>query len=882
MRRLRTVVLGLAAAWLWLLPAAVLGRTPPAAAWLDESLPLQEPADRAIEGQHLDLDVAIDLEAGAVRGTAIWQGVVKHPTSELVLRAAELTIDAAEWLKDGAASPATFRKDGDRLRFQLPPREPPAPWTLKLRYHATPRRGLYFVRPDADTPRRPLHAFTQGETAEARYWLPCLDDPDARQTWTVTLTAPAALRALSNGREVGRKVAGSLASTTYEMARPEPIYLLSAVIGPFVEIAHPHQGIALTTYTLPAQRDDAARAFARLPAMVDFYEKLLGVPFPFVRYGQVAVDEFAFGGMENAGLTTLALRAIPDARAELDGPADGLLAHELAHQWFGDLVTCRSWSDVWLNEGFATYFQMLFEEHQQGADRLDEELADARKSYFAEAAEYERPLVAERYAEADDLFDRHAYQKGAWVLHMLRRSLGDALFFRGIRHYLETHGSGSVETADLRRALEAVSGRSLRGFFRRWLLQPGHPQVTANIRHENQMLRITFEQKQRVTPQQPLFDLPIALAVRQKAEDAPQRATFRLDAARGEWTWPCAAMPAVIEIDPAAALLAEWTVQADAGVLAAMRDHGSTADVRLRAVRDVARDQQLQTSSDALLRALAQDPARHVRAEAATWLGRGQRQVTRGGLLKALQNDAEPMVRSAAAAALGELHDAEAWPELDKALRKDRSHGVQVAALRALASIDRQRARPVLVEAAGWPSHNHIVEVAALSALGQLADARDVELLRKMVEPGHDKALREGAVLGLAAYGVRSEPAREGIRLTLEAMLQEPSLRIRSGAAAALGQLGETASRPALLAAAAREIHGHAAQAMRRAVDALGKRLPAEERIKRLEDAVSQLHRDAKPGERRDGGGDHSQGDHSHDDKGQHAPPRPQLSEPWP
>jgi len=878
MRRWRSLVLGLAVVALSTAPTTVLARNPPASAWLDETLPLQEPADRTIESQHLDLDVAIDPEAGTVRGTAIWKGVVKHPAAELVLRAEDLTIEDAAWLQAAKATPAAWRKDGDRLRFSLLEREAASTWILKLRYRATPRRGLYFVRPDADAPRRPLHVFSHGETSEARYWLPCLDDPDMRQTWTVTLTAPAGLRALSNGREVGRKVVGSLASTTFEMARPEPIYLLNVAIGPFVEIVHPHAGVALTSYAFAGQRDDVARAFARLPDMVDFYEKRLGVPLPFARYGQVIVDEFPYGGMENAGLTTLALRAIPDARAELDASADGLLAHELAHQWFGDWVTCRSWSDVWLNEGFATYFQMLFEEHRFGAARLDEELSDARTSYLAEASEYQRPLVTQRFANEDDLFDRHAYQKGAWVLHMLRRSLGDPLFFKGIQRYLEQHAPGSVETADLRQALEAVSGRSLRGFFRRWLTQPGHPQLTARIRHEDKMLRIAFEQKQRVSAQEPLFDLAIALSVRPKLEEPALHATFRLDAARGEWTLPCETLPALIEIDPDSALLAQWTVHADVGVLTAMRDHSSSADLRLRAVRDIARDQQLQASSDALLRALAEDPARHVRAEAATWLGRGQRQVTRAGLRRALQGDAEPLVRAAAAAALGELHDMESWADLERTLRKDRSYAVQVAVLRALMSIDRQRARPVLLEAASLASHNHVVEVAALAWLGQLADPRDFELLRKNVAAGRDKSLREGAALGLAAYGVRNEASREGIRLTLEGLLQESGLRLRTSAAAALAQLGDTASRAPLLAAAARETHGHAAQAMRRAADGLGKHMPAEERIKRLEDAVSQLQRDARPGERRDSGGIAP----GHDDRTPRPAPRPPPSEPWP
>ena len=342
-----------------------------------------------------------------------------------------------------------------------------------------------------------------------------------------------------------------------------------------------------------------------------------------------------------------------------------------------------------------------------------------------------------------------------------------------------------------------------------------------------------------------------------------------LDQAKGEFPLPLNQRPDLVEIDPDMALLAGWDMSAGVDMLANLARHGSTADVRLRAVRSLRKQLSSVRAVDALLDVLRDDKARHVRLAAAKVLGRAPRDLVRAALLKSLRTDAEARVRSQAALSLGELHDEQAWTALTHAAKNGISYGVQSAALQALATIDRQRARPTLVAAMGWPSYGHTVALAAMGQLAPLADGRDLDRLWQATSAGRPQHLRRGAVAALAIYGVRSEAARQNIRSHLEGLLQSDNRKMRDAAAQALSALGDPASRPAMLAAADRESNARRALRLREAAKALTGKTPAARRIKALEEAVAELQRGAQhdgkggdggPAGHKDGGGDGSKG----------------------
>lgn len=812
-------------------------------------MPWHEPRNRDVDIEDLDLSVTVDPSRGTVAGTAILRGTVLRATAMITLNAVELDIRSAAWLDGTKSVPVTIAVANNVIRLRPPQSKVGAKFKLQIVYKATPKQGIYFTGPDKDEPRRPLHVHTQGEAIEARHWIPCPDDPDERLTWTVRATLPAKMVVLSNGEPLGSSRNGKLKTTSFRLEHPHPIYLLTLVAGPLKESVHAHKRVRLSSWSFKKDADRVAHTGRYLPKMLDFFETATRTKYPFRRYGQVYVHEFASGGMENITLTTLTHRAIGDARGDLDRTVDGLLAHELAHQWFGDLVTCRTWGDIWLNESFATYFQKRYTRHHLGPARFAEEMAGAAQSAFGtDNDRYLRPIVSDRYQSPDDLFDSNSYPKGAWVLHMLSHRLGHKTLLDAIGKYLQKHRFQSVETDDLRRALEAESGQSLRGFFQRWVRQAGHPKVTASIRWDSKRKRLVlgFKQTQRVTAQMPSYRLPIEVALRKRGSKVAAIHQVLLDGKRATLTIDAKERPEVVEIDPNMKLMVQWQYKAGPDVLAAAAQFGRHPDVRLRAVVALKRGGLNSGNAiKALLKVLAKDPARHVRAAAAKVLGGARRDQVRAGLLRALEDDKEAPVRRNAAASLGRLHDPAAVKALNDAAKDDKSYAVQSAALRALVVVQGEGARGALKEALSRKSYRHQIKLTALNGLAKLGNPADLDVIKAAAAPGQPKALRQGAAYALATLGARLEnkPLRENVRQTLESMLHSPTLRTRHAAARALGALGDPRSRRALDDAAGREQTARWAKRIRSNIKRLGAKMSANARIKKIEEDLHKLLR---------------------------------------
>lgn len=812
--------------------------------FLGNALPAHEPRDRRVEVEHMDLALQLAPERRSVVGEVTYRVRANDALVDRVFRldGVDLDLTEAAWL-DAAGKPGGDLRAaaGATLAFPLPAGA--GPHRLRLRWKAEPKRGMYAVAPDRDEPNRPAHLWTQGETQEARHWLPCPDDPDARMTWTVALDVPARLTALSNGDPGEVRRAGDRTVHVFRSDSPHPIYLLNVVVGPFREVVHAEAPVRISSWALP---DDVARAKLHgdeLPAMLDFLGKQTGVPYPHKRYGQVWVDEFTAGGMENVTLTTLTRRALGDADSDLDWRPDGLLAHEAAHQWFGDTVTCRTWADLWLNEGFATYYQKLWTLHRHGPDRFAEEMAGARDAALATEAATPRAVVQDRYERPGELFDAHSYSRGGWVLHMLRERLGHAAYDAAIADYLGAHRFASVETDDLRRALERRSGQSLRLFFERWVYTPGLPRLTVRAnwrRDQGGRLVIDVKQTQKVDARRPRFVLEVPVLVAGAAGEPGKVHRIALDGASATLTLPMATPPSLVMPDPEMQLLAAWKLEIDADLLLGALHRSRHPDTRARAVGAMRGALGRDKVVAALLDVLANDTARHVRAAAARALGGATRGAVRAGLQAAARGDREPQVRAAAVAALGELHDA-ASEAVVVAATADRSPTVVREALGALQHIDRKAARKAALAALGRRSWRDAVAADALGRLAALGDPRDLDRVWEATRPGHSKALRAAALVSLASIALPLDAARDAVRDHVEGLLQEGSVRLRSAAVSALGVLSDPRSRGALLRAAGREPFEHLAEQMKRTAAGLGKAVPIEGRVKRLEEELHKL-----------------------------------------
>ena len=488
---------------------------------------------------HLALSLALDPAQRSVSGTARLDFERVDPD------AGELRLDAVGFeiqsvlLKQGrhrAESPARHEYDGNAITVSV--QRSVERGSLLVRYRATPRRGLYFLAPDEDVHDRPVQIWSQCQDEDARYWFPCHDKPHAKLTTELRVEVPPGFVVLSNGELVGshtpagrdsastKRASGKSARKAqghwtyhFRMDHPHPSYLVTLVAGHFDVLEDRAARLAdgrrvPIAYLVPVGREeDGRRTFSETPRMVELFSKVTGLAYPWSRYSQVVVSDFIFGGMENTTATTMYEHILLDRRAALDVTSNDLIAHELAHQWFGDYVTCRDWSHAWLNEGFATFLEHVEREHRLGRDEYDWGILGDLESYLSEAQErYRRPIVCREYVEPIDLFDRHLYQKGSLVLHMLRRELGDTLFWGGVRGYLEKHALGLVETNDLQRALERVSGRSFELFFDQWVYRAGHPELKVKVSWENSLLLVEVEQTQDATVI-PTFTFPFEIAV---------------------------------------------------------------------------------------------------------------------------------------------------------------------------------------------------------------------------------------------------------------------------------------------------------------------------------------------------------------------------------
>ena len=577
---------------------------------------------------------------------------------------------------------------------------------------------------------------------------------------------------LSNGslRERADLPDGRRTRWHYTLDLPQPAYLLTLVAGPFVELRDraPQTGVDVYAFVPPGREEDGRRSFARTGAMIDHFSEKIGVPYPHARYSQITVPEFIFGGMENTTATTLTDLVLLDERAALDHDIDGLVSHELAHQWWGDLLTCREWSEGWLNEGFATYFEYVWREHAKGRDEADHELLADTDGYLTEAGRYQRPVVCRQYDEPIHLFDAHLYEKGGRVLHMLRHELGEPAFWRALRHYARKHARGSVETRDLARAIEDATGRSVEAFLDRWIARPGHPDFAAEWRwdEERKVGTLSIAQKQPVAPETPLFEL--GATVRFEIDGRTQDVRVAIREAAHAFELPLPVRPTQVIFDPGDVILksikftkggALWRRQLAAGELAVDRVLAARA---LGELPDPA-------NLTALKEALAQDRFWGVRGAAARALGKTRRAEARDILIGALR-DAEPRVRRAAAAGLGNfVGDDVAGRALAERLDAgDASVFVEAELALALGKTRSPEALSLLPRLVDRPSYMDLVASRAIDGLGQTGRRAGAAPHPRRVAPrrrlpraagGGRRAGRAGARNAAGARGAGSDRA---------------------------------------------------------------------------------------------------------------------------
>lgn len=784
---------------------------------------------------HLFIDLALDFETKSVRGRAVIDFERVSPTeSGLLVDAIGFELDSVRVDDGSGLKPASFSYDGEVLTLEgLPSRG-----QLRIDYKATPKRGLYFLAPDEHVKHRPVQAWTQCQDEDARHFIPCVDKPHVKMTTELSATVPAGFQVLSNGELLSSETRGKTPWTyRFKLEQPHPSYLLTLVVGHF-DVVDDRPAVlggkqVPISYLVPVgQAGSAARSLGETPRMLEFFSKRFGVDFPWQRYSQVVVSDFIFGGMENTTATTLYEHVLLDERAALDVSSNDLVAHELAHQWFGDYVTCRDWSHAWLNEGFATFCEHLEREQRLGRDEYDYGVAGDVDSYLGEAAgRYQRPIVCRDYAEPIDLFDRHLYEKGGLVLHMLRRELTDSVFFEGVRRYLTQHAFGIVETTDLMRALESVSGRSLERFFDQWVYRPGHPELKVSVGYDDGLLSVTLKQSQK-TGETALFALPIEIEVVQH-DGTRARHHKLMTEAHDVLTLPLDKRPLHVGFDPEQRIVGKLTFEAPGDMLRHQLAEGSNALLRWAAADALSKKNDpasVKLLSDTLVR---EGEAWMVRVEVARALGKIRSDDALVALLGAL-GTAQPKVRRAVAGALGGFKKPAAAKALQELLSQEPSYLVSADAARALGRTRQPGALESLKAVVDQPSWADVLRAGALDGMAALKDESALDVVAKRTRYGIPTRGRRAAVHALASLG-EGRKTRE----QLEDLLDDKDPHFKIDVVAALTTLGDGKSRGAMRRALDRELDGRVSRRLREALRDMGDS-PTQEK-KRLNDELESL-----------------------------------------
>ena len=718
---------------------------------------------RAIDVKHIAIDLKFDWDKESAYGTTTITVAPFKDTNIVYLDAALMTINSVSLL-NGTVLKFNYdgKKENDNLEVMLDRvYKSGEEITVKIDYRTnyvnkadsdTPiggfGRGLRFIKPNDKQPDKPYQIWSQGESEFNRYWFPSYDTPNDFRTTELRATVAKPYFVVSNGALMETKENSDGTRTFFwKMDQPYSNYLTSIVVGEYAEIKNgEYEGVPIYAYGYPSETKEVAATTKNLPATIKFFSEKTGVKYPYAKYSQTFVEDFG-GGMENISATTQIKEMIHDERELLDTDSESLQSHELAHQWFGDYVTCRDWGQIWLNESFATYFQGMWDEEFKGHDYfLYNNVRTNQEQTIGTWNEVSRrPIVTKYYANKDAMFDNYSYPGGGSVLHMLRKHLGEENWWKAINRYLTTNAHQPVSTEDFRIAIEEATGESMDWFFDQWLYKMGHPVFDVSQKYDpaKKKLALTVKQTQKIDPldaypQTEFFQARVDVEIDGRIEQVwlkPQAVNvFYFDAATN---------PKLVNFDYEGTLLKEmnfdksvedliYQLKVDKdilgrrwamGELMRLMEESSDKTKILSAVRDSAEKDSswlIRREAIANLHTIFVPKTPRGAPEPTAVLDESTAQM----LLKAVK-DKQSLIRADAIALLGATKDAK-YTDLYLAALNDKSYGVIDSAAISLGFTKSPKAFDALIKLTKTSSWRGRIQIAGLYGLAVLGDKRAI------------------------------------------------------------------------------------------------------------------------------------------------------------
>jgi aminopeptidase N len=677
---------------------------------------LQSERSRSYDALHYLIKIKLDLDQKAFEGaTTITASSLREGLETCVLDAEEFTVTSV-FSADGL--PLKFAQSAKELSVRLPrPLKFGEELSFTCIYNGRdPKIGLRFMPETADNPQL---VFSDSFPENVHHWFPCYDYPNDKVTDEVIATVKSGLKVAANGRLVSTIEDKAAGTVTYHWSQdlPHSTYLIFLAAAPYVVVHDSYKTLPVNYWVYPRDEAKVKPTYGKTPKMIEFFNRTFGYDYPWQKYDQVSVP--SGGGAESTSATAMTHRIMVDEKGEPDFSAIGIVSHELAHQWWGDLITLRSWAHTWLNESFGTYSDYLYYRFEKGDDEGAVNLLGKLNAYLREAkTRYIRPIVSDRYDKPGDMFDSHTYPKGARVLHMLRSLVGDEPFFKTLSHFLHRYAFDAVDTADFIRSVKTVTGQNLDWFFDQWLYKPGHPvfEVKSEWDAAGKVVRLKVAQVQDFSKGVPVFRVPVSIKL-----VTPGKTDIRkvwIKEREETFEFPLESKPLLVRFDEDNVLIKEITFPKERDELLYQLKHDDVIG-RMDAAATLLAFQDDPQTAAGLAASVQTDPFWAVRKSSLEAFARLKTKNGPAVLKKACQ-DPDSQVRAAALVALGDLQDRTLLEFYKGLFQKDVSYRVQAEALAAIGKAGDPSAVLFLKQAAAVPSYRDMVRRAAETALKQL------------------------------------------------------------------------------------------------------------------------------------------------------------------
>ena len=661
---------------------------------------------------HTKIDVHFDYTNSQLMGK-VWLTLKPHfyATDSLWLDAKGMDIHKVEMVNNGKNIPLKYDYDSIRLKIHLDKLyNNNETYIVYVDYTAKPEetnfqgsraitdaKGLYFINPKGEDKDKPTQIWTQGETESNSVWVPIIDKPDQKTTDEIYMTVPDKYVTLSNGKLMSQVKNSDGTRTDYwKMELPHAPYLMFMGVGEYAVVKDSYKGKEVSYYVEKEYKDVARKIFGLTPEMIGFYSKILGVEYPWNKYSQIVGRDYVSGAMENTTATLHMERAQQTARDLVDGNSwESTIAHELFHQWFGDLVTCESWSNLTVNESFANYSETLWDEYKHGKDAGDAQNFADMQGYLMSNS-FNKVLVRHYYADKEDMFDGVSYNKGGRILHMLRNYVGDSAFFKSLNLYLTTNKFGNGNAHKLRLAFETVTGKDLNWYFNQWYFSYGHPKL--DIKYDyNDSSKKAFVYVAQTQNDEKVFKLPVAIDV-YKDKDK-KRYNVWVENKTDTFSFDVTAKPDLINFDGDKILLTEKKDDHTISEYAYMYNYAGKYMDRKEALSYAVKHASDSLAHSIIIAAIT-DPFYALRSKALETIGDDSAIST--NVLKLIElialNDDHKTVQATAIEILGKQKNAAQYKAMFLKAAKDSSYSVSGAGLIALSEVDDAKAAELVTE----------------------------------------------------------------------------------------------------------------------------------------------------------------------------------------